>query len=53
MVGMKISFVFRYMVFLKNGSQIKSLYKFYMDIDLFGTYFNLILEKLGLSVSQF
>ena len=24
-----------------------------MNIDLFGTYFNLILDKIGLSVSQF
>ena len=42
----------KHMGFLKNGSKIKSLYEFYMNIDLFGTYFSLILDKIGLSVSQ-
>ena len=52
-VGTKINSVMKHMGFLKNGSKIKSLYEFYMNIDLFGTYFSLILDKIGLSVSQF
>ena len=35
------------MVFLKNGSWMKSKYEYYMNIGLFGTYFNLILDKKG------
>ena len=31
----------------------KSLYKYYMNIGLFGTYFNMILDKIGFLVTQF
>ena len=41
-VGTKINFVRKYMVFLKNGSQMKIIYEYYMNIGLFDTYFNLI-----------
>ena len=51
MVGTKINFVIKYMVFLKNGSWMKPSYEHYMNIGLFGEYFNLILDKIGLSVS--
>ena len=33
------------MVSLKNGSRMKSIYDYYMNIGLFGTYFNLILDR--------
>ena len=32
---------------------MKSFYEYYMNIGLFGTYFNLILDKIGFSVNQF
>ena len=37
-VGTYINFCLKFMVFLKNGSKIKSLYKIFMNIDLFGIF---------------
>ena len=33
--------------------KMKSLYEYYVNIDLFGTYFKWFFDKIGLSVSQF
>ena len=46
----KNHFVWKYVVFLKNGS---SLYEYYMKIGQFCTYLTLILDKIGFSVSQY
>ena len=35
------------MVFLQNGSWIKLIYEYSMNIGLFGANFNLILDKKG------
>ena len=46
-VGTKINFVGKYMFFLQNGSWIKLIYEYSMNIGLFGANFNLILDKKG------